>query len=671
MGKKSRRKKSRTAPKAPGAAPRPVEKEALAEGRAIPLWVAIVVLAVLPPVLYFNSLNNEFLYDDFHSLIDNPNIRKLENIPSFFASARTTSLHSDKGHYRPVLFSTYALSYALGGYDYKPEVFRLANIILHVLNGLLVFAVLRSLLRSPASSVTGDGRVSGNTAAAFFAALLFAVHPLNTESVNYISCRSSVLATTFYLAGVWLFVGYAGSALMRRRMALYAGSLLCFALGLLSKEIVVTLPVMLVLLDVLALPGEIGVPISRWGKPWDTVKALVRRHAAFFVVTALYGGLLVGKMLVPSYEKRDVLSNLIIQTKAMAFYLRLLVFPWGLSISHGFDTEGLLNLTFSVSLLVIGAGLFLSWKLCRRYGLLSFAVLWYFITLLPTSSVIALRVPVNEHRVYLPGIGFAVAVGFLVDYAGRRARTGRRLAPPLSRLIVPAFLAVTVVFSISVMVRNQTWKTSKRVWEDAAKKYPRNSLPHEALANIYERQGYLEKSKRERQLALRYAGKEGVPVSLSNVAAFHDASDYRNVVKAYEERLRIEEKAGNRAAMAEAFMNIGIAHGNLGDFTKALEYLEKSLEIEQELGGGGLSRLYNNMGTAHGQLGDSAKALQYFEKAVELEPKTAEVYINLARAYLSESRPHEAKIVCEKMKKLGLNVPEDLRKRLEAAANNP
>jgi Tfp pilus assembly protein PilF len=669
MGKKSRSKKSRTTSRAPGAAPRPVEKEAVARGWAIPLWVALVVLAILPPILYFNSLNNEFLYDDFHSLIDNPHIRKLENVPSFFTSARTTSLHSDKGHYRPVLFSTYALSYALGGYDYKPKVFRLANIILHVLNGLLVFAVFRSVLRS--STATEDGRVSGNTAA-FFAALLFAVHPLDTESVNYISCRSNVLATTFYLASVGLFVGYAGSALMRRRTALYAGSLLCFVLGLLSKEIVVTLPVMLVLLDVLVLPGEIGAPISHRGRPWDTGKALVRRHAAFFVVTALYGGLLVGKMLVPSYEKRDVLSNLIVQTKAMAFYLWLLVFPRGLSISHGFDTEGTLSAAFWFSLLVIGAGLFLAWKLRRRYGLLSFAVLWYFITLLPTSSVIALRVPVNEHRVYLPGIGFAVAVGFLVDYADRRARTGRRLAPPLSRLIVPAFLAVTVVFSISVMVRNQAWRTSKGVWEDAAKKYPRNSLAHEALANIYERQGYLEESKRERQLALRYAGKEGVPVSLSNVAAFHDASDYRNVVKAYEERLRIEEKAGNRAAMAEAFMNIGIAHGNLGDFTKALEYLEKSLEIEQELGNNGeLSRLYNNMGTAHGQLGDLVRALQYFEKAVELEPKTAEAYINLAHAYLSESRPHEAKIVCEDMKKLGLNVPEDLRKRLEAAAKNP
>ncbi|UCF81710.1 MAG: tetratricopeptide repeat protein [Acidobacteriota bacterium] len=643
MGKKSRIKKSRTTPKAPGAAPRPVGEEALAESWAIPLWVALVVLVVLPSILYFNSLSNPFLYDDSHSLVKNSHVRSLENIPSFFTSARTTSIHSDKGHYRPVLFSTYALSYALGGYDYDPKVFRLANLVLHTLNGLLVFAVFR--------------RLSGKTALAFFAALLFAVHPLNAESVNYISCRSNVLATTFYLASVGLFVGYAGGASMRRRAAFYAGSLLCFVLGLLSKEIAVTLPVMLVLLDVLAL------------SPWKgnvEVKKLVRRHAAFFVVTALYGGLLVGKMLVPSYEKRDVLSNLIIQTKAMAYYLKLLVFPRGLSISHGFDTEGLLNLAFSVSLLVIGASLFLAWKLRGRCGLLSFAILWYFITLLPTSSVIALYVPVNEHRVYLPGIGFAAAIGFAMNY-GRR-----RLPLPAARFVAPLFLVVMAVFSIIVVARNRVWQTPDALWEDAARKYPHNAHAHEALANSYARQGYLEKAKREYELAVRYAGKEGVSLSLNLINLINEAGDYRGALKAYEERLRIEEEAGNRAGVALALTNIGIVHGNLGDFTKALEHFEKSLEIEQELGNKKtMSRLYTNIGATYGRLGDSAQAIRHFEKAVEMEPRTAEAYINLAHAYLQVPRVKEAEAVCEKMKNRGFHVPEDLRKRLEAAVENP
>jgi hypothetical protein len=147
------------------------------------------------------------------------------------------------------------------------------------------------------------------------------------------------------------------------------------------------------------------------------LKTLFRRYAMFWMVAGLHLLLIFAVGLKPMYERRDALSNLIIQTKAMAFYLRLLVFPRGLSISHGFDMDGVMNAAFWVSLLVIGGVLFLAWKLRRRYGLLSFAILWYFITLLPTSSVLALNVPVNEHRTYLPGIGFAVAVAFLLELA--------------------------------------------------------------------------------------------------------------------------------------------------------------------------------------------------------------------------------------------------------------
>ena len=183
----------------------------------------------------------------------------------------------------------------------------------------------------------------------------------------------------------------------------------------------------------------------------------------------------------------------------------------------------------------------------------------------------------------------------------------------------------------------------------------------------------MEKAKREYELAVRYAGKGGVSSSLNLInLIINKAGDYRSALKVCEGRLRIEEEAGNRASVAEILTDIGIVHGNLGNFTKALEYLEKSLEIERELGEKKrMPRLYNNMGTAHGMLGDSASALQYFEKAVEMEPQTAEAYINLAHAYLNESRPNEAKIVCEDIKKRGFNLPEDLRKRLETATENP
>jgi tetratricopeptide (TPR) repeat protein len=597
---------------------RPARKASLQEklGR----W-ALLVLVILPLLIYANSLTNAFLYDDIHSLVDNPHIRKLENIPSFFTSTQTTSLIVDKGHYRPVLFSTYALSYALGGYDYDPRMFRVFNLAFHILNGLLLFAVFR--------------RVAGDTAA-FFAALLFAVHPLNTESVNYISCRSNVLATTFCLASVALFVGYAQSLELRRRAAFYLGALACFAMGLLTKEIVITLPAILILLDILILNPDAKT---------FALKTLFRRHVMFWVVAGLHLFLIFAVGLKPMYGQRGVLSNLIIQTKAMVFYLRLLVFPRGLSISHGFDIEGVLNAAFWVSLLIIGGILFLAWKLRRRYGLLSFAILWYFITLLPTSSVIALRIPVNEHRVYLPAVGFAVAVAFLFELVrgmsgpvpGRsgEAHTSLRSAPTLgsagqslSKLAVPLFVVVVGVFSVAVFARNQAWKTTITIWEDVVKKYPSNAHAHETLGLGYGNIGDLEKAEREFLLAVRYGGTGKM--------------------------------------LAKSHNGLGIIYAQRNDFENAIKHYMRSIELDLRA-----VEPYRNLGITYAKQGRPAKALKYFQKAVEVSPYADGPYRDLAQIYLELGEIDNANGVLQEMKKRGMSVPEDLRKRLEAAAKNP
>jgi tetratricopeptide (TPR) repeat protein len=631
MGKKRRKRLERAARPsgtgAPAKAPKstkgrkPIPSEEAPPQERLWRW-APLVLVLLPLLIYANSLPNAFHYDDIHSLVENPHIRKLENIPSFFTGARTTSVRTERSHYRPVLFSTYALSYALGGYDYDPKMFRMFNLVLHILNGFLLYAVFR--------------RLSGNMAVAFFGALLFAVHPLNTESVNYISCRSNVLATTFYLASVWLFLGYSGSVPTRRRTALYACSLGCFVLGLLSKEIVITLPAILMLLDVLILNSDAKT---------FALKPLFRRHVAFWMVAVLHLFLIFAVGLKPTYEPRGVLSNLIVQTKAMVFYLRLLVFPRGLSISHDFDMERTLSAAFWVSLLIIGGSLFLAWKLRRRCGLLSFAILWYFITLLPTSSVLSLHIPVNEHRTYLPAVGFAAAVAFLLELArgmsgpiprkSGEARTRLRPAPTLgrhwqalSKLAVPLFVAAVGIFSVAVFARNQTWKTPITLWGDAVKKYPYNVHARKNLGNEYSKVGDLEKAEREFLFAIRRGGTD------KRLAKLHNG--------------------------------LGIIYGMRKAYESAIEHFTLSVELDPRA-----MEPHHNLGIAYVVQGRPEKALEYLQKAVELAPYEEGPYRDLAQAYLILGKTDKASGVLQEMKKRGLNVSEDLRKRLEAAAKNP
>ncbi|UCF80472.1 MAG: tetratricopeptide repeat protein [Acidobacteriota bacterium] len=731
MGKKKRKKLAR--------ADRPSGTGAPAKAPKLGRW-APLVLVVLPLLIYANSLNNAFHYDDFHSLVDNPHIRKLENIPSFFTSARTTSIHAERGHYRPVLFSTYALSYALGGYDYDPTVFRLANLILHILNGLLLFAVFR--------------RVSGNTAVAFYAALLFAVHPLNTESVNYISCRSNVLATTFYLAGVGLFVGYSGSAPTRRRTAFYAGSLGCFGLGLLTKEIVITLPAILMLLDILILsprPDGAGggakislapqTSLSGQGASFD-VKTLFRRHLAFWMVAGFYLFLIFAVGLKPMYERHGVLYNLLVQTKAMAFYLRLLVFPRGLSVAHGFDMESTLSAAFWISLFIIGGSLFLTWRLRRRCGLLSFAILWYFIALLPTSSVIALHIPVNEHRTYLPGVGFAVAVAFLFGLITTKSKETRarlrpaptlgRLGQALSKLAVPLFAVVVGIFSVAVFARNQTWKTAITLWKDAAKKYPDNPHAHETLGLEYSKLGDLEKAEREFLLAVRRGGVSKALAKPYNELGiiYAKRKEYESAIEHYtlsaeldpraiephlnlgmlysqqgqhekalpyyekvialnphhaiahaalgnvygkignlqraEEELRLAARYGDSKTFAESHNGLGIIFATRNEYENAIKHFTLSIKADADAIGP-----YLNLGMLYSELGQHEKALPYYEKTIALNPNVERPYHDLVRIYLDLREADKASGVFQEMKKRGFNLPEDLRKHLDAAMKSP
>jgi tetratricopeptide (TPR) repeat protein len=700
MGKKSRSKKSRATSRALDTAPRPVESKAFAEDWVIPLWVVLVILAVLPSILYLNSLTNPFLYDDVHSLVDNSHIRSLQDIPSFFTTTETTSIFSDKGHYRPVLFSTYVLSYALGGYDYDPRMFRAFNLVFHVLNGLLVFAVFR--------------QVSRKTALAFFAALLFAVHPLNTESVNYISCRSNVLAATFYLAGVALFVGYAGSAAMRRRTAFYAGSLLCFALGLLTKEIVITLPAILMLLDILLLNPDAKT---------FALKTLFRRHVMFWVVAGAHLFLIFAVSLKPSYERRGILSNLLIQTKAVVFYLQLLMFPRGLSVSHGFEWQGTANAAFFLSLAVLGILVFAAWRMRERLALLSFGVAWFFVTLLPTSSFLPLNVPVNEHRTYLPAVGFAVAVAFLLELArgmsgpipgkAGEARTRLRPAPTLgrlgqalSKLAVPLFVVVVGIFSVAVYARNQVWRTPVALWEDTVEKYPNNVHAHETLGLEYEEIGDLERAEREFLIAIRGGGTDETLAKnhtrLGRIYA--KRKEYESAIEHFTRSVELDPSAW------EPHHNLGAAYGEQGQPERALKYFHKALEVEpsaeephrslalthEDLGfkygkigelekaerefllairhGGAdktMAKTHNGLGIIYAKKKEYESAVEHFRRSVEMAPHVTEPYHNLAQTYLDMRELDKASAVFHEMKKRGMNVPESLRKQLETATENP
>jgi len=186
-----------------------------------------LLIAALSSVVYANSLSNSFHFDDQHYIVANPYIRDLSNIPSFFKSTRYSSFElTFTGHYRPLLVASYALNYAIGGLN--PAGYHAVNLLFHVGSAFLVFLILEAMLgggrsedRSKRQEARGKKSEIRSQIApscilpldscfyiAFSAALIFAVHPFNAEVVNYITARSSVMCSFFYLLAFYCWVKF-------------------------------------------------------------------------------------------------------------------------------------------------------------------------------------------------------------------------------------------------------------------------------------------------------------------------------------------------------------------------------------------------------------------------------------------------------------------------------
>ncbi|MCX7958464.1 MAG: hypothetical protein N3B13_05390, partial [Deltaproteobacteria bacterium] len=223
----------------------------------------IKVLLILLPVIaglavYLNSINAPFQYDDYDTIMQNKDIRVLTDFKSIFAHSL----------FRPVLFFTFAFNYYLSGLN--PISYHLFNIIFHIINIILVFFISRRLI------LNFEGEEE-SFRGAFITSMFFAVHPIGTEAVTYISSRSSVLATFFFFAAFYTYLHIYSADNKTKKYLFYLLMIILFFLGLGSKEIILTLPIIIVLTDIFILRLN-----SR-----DTIKRIFSFHLPFVIIILL------------------------------------------------------------------------------------------------------------------------------------------------------------------------------------------------------------------------------------------------------------------------------------------------------------------------------------------------------------------------------------------------
>ena len=555
------------------------------------LGLAAVVLAVTS-MTYVNSLDNGFHFDDEHSLTENPHIRTLGNVASFFTDPQTFSRNPGSEMYRPLVVLSYALNFRIRALE--PRGFHLVNLLIH----LGVVGLLAALLVNWGWDRTRAAVV----------ACLFGVHPLASEPVNYISSRSESMAVVFVLASVLLYSSALTPNLGRRHVL----SLLCFVAALMSKSSAVALLLILPLVEAARRDA-----FSSCGDSVGLCSRITRRQWPYWSIGALYlwGVRELAIEALIDAPVRSMTAQLMTQCKGLVYYAKLLLLPHPLTVDHAFRVGGEEaggTAVIWLSALCVLSVAYIVWRGIGRGDRSVLFVAWIGAVLLPTI-VVPLNVLVTERRLYLV---VAVFLGFVAwqlrDSLGSRARS-------LIALTLCVFAALTVQ-------RNPLWASELTLWEDAVIKAPASDRAHVRLGVAYRKLGRLREARAEFERALELRPLNAPALNnLGNVRK--NLGDSAGAEMAYAEALEI------LPSYPEAMINLATLHNEAGRHQEALDLFRRAQDIA-----GPRPELLNNLGTTYLKTGEYDKAEEAFERALLLRPKAARVYFNLGGALEGQKR---------------------------------
>ncbi len=526
------------------------------------------------------------------------------------------SRDADKGMYRPLLLVTYALNYAVGGYEVGG--YHLVNIALHATNAALLLW-LGYLL-------------SGRLLVGFLAGIMFAVYPLTTEPVNYISSRSDTLSAMFYLLGICLFVRVSKNG----RSTLYVATVGALILGLLSKSTAITLPAVLLAYEYVYHCSFSLRLFCRRLFPW---------HAVYLLTTLSYIEVIRRNgFLLSSLERpvRDGATQLYTQMKAFGYYAKLLLWPWDLNVEHQFfEASSAATPSVILSVLLVCSLLFMMYRvLLARMKLPLFLGFWGVVSLLPTS-IVPLNVMVNERRLYLASGALCIAIGCALarmiepSYAYRSVRY----------MCLGALIAVLGSLSI---LRNSIWASDFSLWTDAVAKAPMMPRAHLYLGNAHKRVAVTTSDKDKvryhwnaaaasYERAIKVKPNDILAVrSLNNLGSVNfELGNYALAETAYREALKLDPQ------YADALINVGNIYqqralslrdsdvGRPGLFQTAITYYRRALAIFPNH-----SAAYGNLGFAYFNIGELVQAEQAYRASISLNPRAYNTLNNLGNLYL-------------------------------------
>lgn len=595
----------------------------------MPRWLLAGILLVAGVLAYSNTLTVPLLLDDAVSIAENPSIRHLWPLGPILSPPATAGVGG-----RPLSNLSFALNFAASGLDVRG--YHLVNLAIHLAAGLTLFGLVRRTLELPAPALAFASDTA--TRVAFTATLLWLLHPLQTESVTYISQRTESLAGVFYLLTLYGFVR--ASQEPTPRWFLLAP--LACACGMATKEIMVTAPVVVLLFDRTFVGGSVRAA-------WSARKRIHLSLAStwilllFLLIDVQERG--VGYAAITGWQYA------LTSCQSLLVYLRLALWPAPLVFDYGTDfvrtwSQGWLAAA-GISLLIGGT----IWALSRAPKLGFFGA-WILVLLAPTTSVVPVAgQPLAEHRMYLPLAAVTVAVALAAQRYLRRSA-------------VPVLLGLSALLLAATYVRNRDYRDAITLWTDTVTKRPLNARAHAALGAALIERGKLAPgiTALERSVQLDPTSGE----ARNNLAtALTDVNRTPEALGHFVAALRL------RPGIASTHYNFGNALLTVGRASEAIAEQEQALILLPEfslarcalaraqLAAGRLEPAIDNfrgalrnqpdlvaahfgLANALAQAGRATDAIPHYEATLRAVPNAVDAHYHFGNALLTLNRPADA-----------------------------
>ena len=546
---------------------------------------------------YCNSFSGPFIFDDPYSILENPTIRHLWPIWQPLSPPHDNGI-TVAG--RPLVNYSLAVNYALGGTEVQG--YHIVNLIIHVLAGLTLLGVVRRTLLQPKMRER-FGAAANELALA--AAVLWTVHPLQTESVTYVVQRAESIMGLFYLLTLYCLIRAAESPLPRWW---YTLCVTACALGMASKEVMASAPLMVLLYDRTFVSGS-------FREAWQQRSKLYLKLAGTWLLLGylvFFTGSFNNAVINARMRGIGRWTYLLTEPAVMLHYLRLSVWPHPLCFDYyGWPLAGSWpGILLPALVIAILLGIIV-WA-CKKNSAWGFLGAWFFLILAPSSSFMPTDSPAYEHRMYL-----SLAAVVVAAVIGIYALAGRRT--------VMITLALAIGLGVLTWRRNQDYRTELAIWSDAAANRPMNPRAH------------------------TYLGK-----------ALLDAGNVPDAIGQLDEAIRLTpDYAEPHYYLGNAFLASGKMADAVGQWEQAVRFKPDHAEAR------------NNLAAALAQAGKLPEAIEQFKEVVRITPDDAEAHYNLALALQQTGRIEDAIAQYKQALQIRPDYPDAQNNLLQLLAKQP